>query len=62
MIDIYGWWAFDADNEALVNTLSGERVRFVAKLSAKDAPAEGEWLRFQYEHEGQSYPLLVQTV
>ena len=61
MIDIFGWWAFDPDNEALVNTLSGERVRFVAKLSAKEAPTEGEWLRFEYEHEGLSYPLLVET-
>ncbi|WP_417433740.1 hypothetical protein [Kiloniella sp.] len=55
MIDIIGWWAFDPENIALVNLVSGE------KLGPKDSPAEGNWLRFEYQYDGLSYPLLVET-
>ncbi len=61
MIDIFGWWAFDPDTIALNNKVTGERVRFVARMTGEFAPAEGEWLQFQYEHDGLSYPVLVEV-
>ena len=61
MIDIFGWWAFDPDTIALINKVTGERVRFVARMTGEFAPAEGEWLQFQYEHDGLSYPVLVEV-
>ncbi|WP_417453882.1 hypothetical protein [Kiloniella sp.] len=61
MIDIIGWWAFDPENEALVNKTTGERVRFVDRMAGEFVPAEGEWLRFDYEHDGLGCPVLVEV-
>ncbi|WP_299371744.1 hypothetical protein [uncultured Kiloniella sp.] len=61
MIDVFGWWAFDPENTTLINRVSGEKVCFIAKLGPQDSPAEGNWLRFEYQYDGLSYPLLVET-
>lgn len=61
MIDVFGWWAFDPENTTLINRVSGEKVCFIAKLDPQDSPAEGNWLRFEYQYDGLSYPLLVET-
>ncbi|MFD2204964.1 hypothetical protein [Kiloniella antarctica] len=62
MIDIFGWWAFDPENETLVNKTTGERVRFIARMSGENAPAKGQWLHFQYEYKGDSYPAIIEVV
>lgn len=57
MVKVFGWWDFDPEKETLINRVTGESVRFIGRLAQKD-----HWLKFQYEHEGVAFPIIVEKI
>jgi len=61
MTTVFGWWDWDAETPALVNRVTGERVVFRGKAQEADLlPATETWLRFDYQHQDLTFPVLVE--
>jgi len=59
-----GWWIFDAETQTLINSVSGQRVRFEGIVDGSSPPSPSlssgpVRLRFSYEDAEARYPVLV---
>jgi hypothetical protein len=62
MKQVFGWWHLDSEALALINAVSGERIRFRdRRLIEQPEEVQGS-IRLDYEYSDLRYPLVVESL